>query len=66
MRAEVKVATMLVQHNILLAVADALTPLFQDISLTVKSPRTIPLEEQKLALSMALLLLSSSRVLLNM
>jgi hypothetical protein len=31
MRAEVKVATMLVQHNIPLAVADELTPLFQDI-----------------------------------
>ncbi|CAB4028807.1 Hypothetical predicted protein [Paramuricea clavata] len=31
MRAEVKVATMLVQHNIPLAVADELTPPFQDI-----------------------------------
>ena len=31
MRAEVKVATMLVQHNIPLAVADELTPLFHDI-----------------------------------
>ena len=31
MHAEVKVATMLVQHNIPLAVADELTPLFRDI-----------------------------------
>ena len=31
MRAEVKVATMLVQHNIPLALADELTPLFHDI-----------------------------------
>lgn len=31
MRAEVKVATMLVQHNIPLAVADELTPLFCDV-----------------------------------
>ena len=31
MRAEVKVATLLVQHNILLALADELTPLFRDV-----------------------------------
>ena len=31
MHAEVRVATMLVHHNILLALADELTPLFQDI-----------------------------------
>ena len=37
MRAELKVATMLVRHNILLAVADELTPL----SPTAKLPRTI-------------------------
>jgi hypothetical protein len=30
-RAEVKIATMLVKHNIPLAVADELTPLFQDV-----------------------------------
>ena len=31
MRAEVKVATMLVKNNIPLALADELTPLFRDI-----------------------------------
>ena len=31
MRAEVKVATLLVQHNILLALADELIPLFRDV-----------------------------------
>ena len=30
-RAEVKIATMFVQHNIPLALADELTPLFRDI-----------------------------------
>ena len=30
-RAEVKVAAMLVQHNVPLAVADELTPLFRDV-----------------------------------
>ena len=52
MHAEVKVAMILVQHNIPLAVADELTPLFQDIF--SDGERTIPLEEQKqLALSSA-------------
>ncbi len=64
MRAEVKVATMLVQHNIPLA--DELTPLFYDIFPTAKLPRTIHQEEQRQpVLSMVLLLPTSSGILSN-
>lgn len=42
MRAEVKVAHMLVQHNIPLSLADELTPLFRDIFHTVKLQRIFP------------------------
>ncbi|CAB3981223.1 Hypothetical predicted protein [Paramuricea clavata] len=42
-RAEVKIATMLVKHNIPLAVVDELTPLFQDVF----SDRTFHQGEQK-------------------
>ena len=66
MRAEVKVATLLVQHNIPLPLADELTPLFRDVFLTVRLPKTILQRARKQrALSMVLLHLIFSSVLLN-